>query len=136
MEKDTVCLSLKEYNELRDFKKDIEENKVVFKIERHFNCSTVLSKDDAILALAKQTKLEIEFLSEKNKEQEQLFVSEINKLKAFNNYNLFQRAKNKREELEETLRGIGNFYVFSKEESLQRRILKNNIAFIDSILNE
>jgi len=81
MEENTVLLSLKEYNSLRDFKRTTEENEEKFKFKviradytlgRYYETMTYYTKDEVVLKLANENKLLIERIGELNSKIDEL----------------------------------------------------------------
>ncbi|MDD5013467.1 MAG: hypothetical protein PHW73_00010 [Atribacterota bacterium] len=69
MEKDTVCISTKEYNELRDFKKDMEENHSLIIVRDYaYYSKRIITADKAVEDLAERVKALHEKLNTVNEE--------------------------------------------------------------------
>lgn len=65
MEKDTVFISLREYNELRDFKKNIEDGKILESYEKHMG-----NLADEIYRLRSQLKKKDEEYKKRSEQKE------------------------------------------------------------------
>lgn len=82
MEKDTINLSLKDYNELRDFKKAIESYGGVQFYWSGFSCSsTIYTKNQAIIKISEANiRLSLRIKELENPKTHQPTYSEIKKM--------------------------------------------------------